>query len=188
LVNDSNKICIVDTNFSFTEGQIDSTSSSDSTKIENFIEVDKEEILKEMGKLSLSSMHHENLDSSTSRHYRSIVQDFFNAIRDGGISTIVDDTGLYNSDVNLINMIAKEALENRITEPKTSTDELKELRLTVKQLIDTINIQKKQILDLENKMEELNVIKTKMDQMELLLDQILLSENAKKQPSISIKH
>jgi len=113
IVNASNKIRLGDTAVTMIEGQVGFTASSDRNQKENFLPVDREEVLGRIGELTLTSWNFIGHDAQQFRHYGPMAQDFFAAFGHDGIGTIGTDTTITSTDMDGILMIAAQALEKR---------------------------------------------------------------------------
>jgi len=116
VVNASNSVRIGNSSVSLIEGQVAWTSSSDSTKKENFLETDGEEVLDKISRMWLGSWNFKGQDNQNFRHYGPMAQAFYRAFGDDGVGTCGTDTTICASDIDGINMIAIQALEKRSRE------------------------------------------------------------------------
>ncbi|MEJ2543007.1 MAG: tail fiber domain-containing protein, partial [Calditrichaceae bacterium] len=98
---------------------------SDSTKKENFKQVDGEEFLNKISLFKLTSWNYKGQDPANYRHYGPMAQDFYAAFGNDGIGTIGNDTTLASADFDGINFIAIQALEKRTTDLKSENEKLK---------------------------------------------------------------
>ncbi len=108
-----------------TPGATSWSSTSDSTKKENFQAVNGEEILTKIGDFKLKTWNYIGQDPAKFRHYGPMAQDFFAAFGHDGIGVIGCDTLLSSADFDGINFIAIQALEKRTKELKKENEELK---------------------------------------------------------------
>jgi hypothetical protein len=101
------------------------TSSSDQTKKENFQPVDREEVLRKLRGLSLTSWNYIGHDPKQFRHYGPMGQEFFGAFGHDGIGTIGSPTTINSGDIAGILMIAVQALERRTAEQSAALEKLR---------------------------------------------------------------
>ena len=134
-VNASNKVRIGDIHVLVIEGEVAWTSSSDSTKKENFLPSDGEEILDKISGLWLGSWNFQGHEPERFRHYGPMAQAFYRAFGNDGIGTVGTETTICASDIDGINMIAVQALEKRTTELKEEVLALKEENKMLRELV-----------------------------------------------------
>ena len=106
---------------------------SDSTRKENFLPIDGEEILGKISNFNLRSWNYKGQDPSKLRHYGPMAQEFFNAFGNDAIGTIGNDTTITSADFDGINLIAIQALEKRSKEQVSS---IQNLEARIKELED----------------------------------------------------
>ncbi|MFC1568943.1 tail fiber domain-containing protein [bacterium] len=133
-VNASNKVRIGDANVTVIEGQVGFTASSDSSKKENLIDVDGNQVLDKIHDLRLTSWNFKGQDAQQCRHYGPMAQDFFAAFGHDGFGTVGNDTTICSSDLQGINMIAIQALEKRTAENEKLKMEVTQLKNELSQL------------------------------------------------------
>lgn len=97
---------------------------SDSTKKENFLPVNGEEVLNKISQFNLRSWNYKGQDASKFRHYGPMAQEFYSAFGNDGIGTIGNDTTIASADFDGINLIAIQALEKRTKEQEIRIMEL----------------------------------------------------------------
>ena len=86
---------------------------SDSTKKENFIPVNGEDVLNKISKFNLRSWNYKGQNPRLYRHYGPMAQEFFKAFGHDKIGVIGNDTTINSADFAGINLIAIQALEKR---------------------------------------------------------------------------
>ncbi|MBN1782240.1 hypothetical protein JW948_13995 [bacterium] len=116
VVNASNKVRIGNDDVTVIEGKVAWTASSDSTKKENLLAADGEEVLDKISTMWLGSWNFKGPDNLNYRHYGPMAQAFYRAFGEDGIGTCGTDTTICASDIDGINMIAIQALEKRTAE------------------------------------------------------------------------
>jgi hypothetical protein len=89
------------------------SSISDSTKKENFLPVNGEEVLNKISSFNLRSWNYKGQDPAKFRHYGPMAQEFYAAFGNDGIGTVGNDTTIASADFDGINLIAIQALEKR---------------------------------------------------------------------------
>ena len=134
---------------------------SDSTKKENFKQVNGEDILTKISKFKLSSWNYKDQDPTKFRHYGPMAQDFYTAFGDDGIGTIGNDTTLSSSDFAGINFIAIQALEIRTTELKEKTKEIEKLRKDFLSLKEENKELKQKLVSMASGLKNLEILFTK---------------------------
>jgi hypothetical protein len=172
VVNASNKVRIGDANVTVIEGQVDFTFPSDSTKKENYLAVNEEEILSKIGKLNLQSCNYKGHYPVKFRHYGPTAQEFFSAFGNDGFGTIGSDTTLCGSDVSGINMIGIKALEKRTAELIVANKKMNELASSVAKLLKIINQQQVELSALKNEVSELKILTNEMHQMKVIMQNL----------------
>jgi len=140
-VDASNKVRVGNDNVTVIEGKVAFTASSDSTKKENLLKADGEDILEKISTMWLGSWNFKGPDNLNFRHYGPMAQTFYRAFGHDGVGTCGTDTTICASDIDGINMIAIQALEKRTAENASLRsevdqlkDELKELKAVVAEL------------------------------------------------------
>jgi len=121
---------------------------SDSTKKDNFLKVDGEEVLSKISNFNLRSWNYKGQDPTKFRHYGPMAQEFFTAFGNDGIGTIGNDTTIASADFDGINFIAIQALEKRTKEQEIS---IKNQLSSIESLVERIN-------ELEKEKQELAMI------------------------------
>ncbi|MHB8579985.1 MAG: tail fiber domain-containing protein [Ignavibacteriaceae bacterium] len=109
---------------------------SDSTKKENFIPVNGEEVLNKISKFNLRSWNYKGQNPKLYRHYGPMAQEFFKAFGHDKIGVIGNDTTINSADFAGINLIAIQALEKRTDELQ---NELKEKDKEMTALKNNVN-------------------------------------------------
>ena len=125
------------------------SSISDSTKKENFLPVNGEEVLNKISKFNLRSWNYKGQDPKQHRHYGPMAQEFFNAFGHDGIGTIGNDTTIASADIDGINLIAIKALEKR-------TKEQNQIITNLNKRIEELEKQNKELAKLNSKYREEN--------------------------------
>jgi trimeric autotransporter adhesin len=116
IVNRSNKIRLGNTAVTVIEGQVGFTSSSDASKKENFLPVDREETLHKLRQLTVGSWNFKGQDPTRFRHYGPTAQEFFAAFGHDDLGTIGSETTITTTDIDGIMLLAIQALEQRTVE------------------------------------------------------------------------
>jgi trimeric autotransporter adhesin len=131
IVNRSNKIRLGNTAVTVIEGQVGFTSSSDARQQENFLPVDREETLRKLRQLTVSSWNFKGQDPARFRHYGPNAQEFFAAFGHDDLGTIGNETTITSTDIDGIMLLAIQALEQRTVELQ---EELRKAREELAQL------------------------------------------------------
>ncbi|MHB8579984.1 MAG: tail fiber domain-containing protein [Ignavibacteriaceae bacterium] len=131
---------------------------SDSTKKENFIPVNGEEVLNKISKFNLRSWNYKGQNPKEYRHYGPMAQEFFNAFGHDKIGVIGNDTTINSADFAGINLIAIQALEKRTDELNKAVNELKEKQNELAAVKANYN-------ELKNEFEKSNVRWQKVEDM-----------------------
>jgi hypothetical protein len=131
IVNRSNKIRLGNTAVTVIEGQVGFTSSSDARQKENFLPVDREETLRKLRQLTVSSWNFKGQDPARFRHYGPNAQEFFAAFGHDDLGTIGNETTITSTDIDGIMLLAIQALEQRTVELQ---EELRKAREELAQL------------------------------------------------------
>ncbi|MCB9248241.1 MAG: tail fiber domain-containing protein [Ignavibacteriales bacterium] len=159
-------------------GQNAWSTTSDSTKKENFLKVDGEEVLNKISKFNLRSWNYIGQDPSKFRHYGPMAQEFFNAFGNDGIGIIGNDTTITTSDFDGINFIAIQALEKRSKEQISSIQNLesriKELEDKNQELVKLNSEYRTENAEFRNQNLELH---KDVEQIKNALNQIIDSKN-----------
>ncbi len=133
------------TGVSATNGATSWSSLSDSTKKENFQNIDGENFLSKFEKLKLGTWNYKSLPDSR-REYGPYAQDFFLLFGDDGIGHIGNDTLISTQAISGVNITAIKALVIRTNELKKENEELKSI----------INEMRSNLEDLENLKRKVN--------------------------------
>jgi len=131
IVDASNKVRIGDTFVTKIEGQVGFSTPSDSTKKENFIPAEGEDVPEKLSDIWLDSWNYIGHNPTKFRHYGPMAQAFYRAFGNDGIGSIGSETTICATDINGINMIAIQALETRTAELKIKINELASLQKQV---------------------------------------------------------
>ncbi len=123
-VDASNKIRLGNEAVRVIEGLVGFTANSDRNQQENFRPLG-EEVLRKIGRLSLTSWNFIGQDPGQFRHYGPAAQDFFAAFGNDGIGTIGTPTTITSTDIDGILMVAVQALERRTEEKNEQIDALR---------------------------------------------------------------
>jgi hypothetical protein len=118
------------------------SSSSDSTRKENFLTADGEYFLSSLSKLKLGSWNFKGQDPKHYRHYGPMAQEIFHYFGYDGIGTIGNDTTLATADMDGIIMICLQALEKR-------TEELLKAKETLVTLKEVLHERQSEIIELK---------------------------------------
>ena len=125
---------------------------SDSTRKENFLPINGENVLKKIANMRTVTWNYKGQDPKSFRHYGPMAQEFFNAFGRDKLGVIGNDTTIASADFDGINFTAIKALEKRTSELQTENENLK-----------------KQLAILEKSNLEIMTLKTKMEQLEAFL-------------------
>jgi len=90
------------------------TTLSDSTRKENFRAVDGAAFLQKIAAMRLGSWNYKGQDAKTYRHYGPMAQDFFAAFGRDGVGTIGHDKAINQADFDGVNLIAIQALIQKV--------------------------------------------------------------------------
>ncbi len=131
---------------------------SDSTKKENFIPVNGEDVLNKISKFNLRSWNYKGQNPKLYRHYGPMAQEFFKAFGQDKIGTIGNDTTINSADFAGINLIAIQALEKRTEELNKAINEIK-----AKQ--NELDALKANYTELKNEIEKSNIRWIKVEDM-----------------------
>ena len=101
------------------------SSISDSTRKENFKNVDGNDFLNKIGSMRVCSWNYKSQNSKEFRHYGPMAQDFFNAFGNDGIGVIGNDTTIATADMDGVLFIAVKELTKELKEKKREIEELK---------------------------------------------------------------
>ncbi len=82
------------------------STTSDSTKKENFLHADGAAFLAKIKNLRLGSWNYKGQDKTSLRHYGPMAQEFYAAFGHDGIGTIGTDTSITTADIDGVMMIA----------------------------------------------------------------------------------
>jgi len=128
------------------------SSISDSTKKENFLPIDGENVLKKIANMRTVTWNYKGQDPKSFRHYGPMAQEFFSAFGRDKLGVIGNDTTIASADFDGINFIAIKALEKRTSELQTENELLK-----------------KRLAILEKSSSEIMVLKAEMEQLKAFL-------------------
>lgn len=103
-------------------------SVSDKTMKENFKDIDGDEILDKISKMSTQTWNYKTQDPKTNRHFGPYAQEFFEAFGHDGIGTIGDDKTISTHDMDGVLFTGLKAL---ILQVKTQKEEIAELKKQV---------------------------------------------------------
>jgi hypothetical protein len=147
---ENNSIRLGNTSIEKIEAHVGITRDSDKNKKEKFYSVNKESILNKFINIPLTSWNFKGQDPEKFRHYGPMAQDFYAAFGKDKYGTIGTDTTINSQDIEGINMIAIQALADRV------------LKLTD----ENANL-KKQLNKLSNTEGENALLKTSVSQLKL---------------------
>ncbi len=139
-------------------GQTAWSVTSDSTKKENFLHINGEDVLNKISKFNLRSWNYKGQNPKEYRHYGPMAQEFFLAFGHDKIGTIGNDTTINSADFAGINLIAIQALEKRTEELNKAVNELKEKQ-------NELTALKANYTELRNEFEKSNVRWLKVENM-----------------------
>ncbi len=123
-------------------------SASDSTKKENYLNVNGEYFLNSISKLKLGSWNYKSQNPQDFRHYGPMAQEIFYYFGKDDFGTIGNDTTLATADMDGIMMIALQALEKRTVE---QAKVIKTFMKKSNEQIDMIAMLTKRIEAIENR-------------------------------------
>ena len=125
---------------------------SDSTKKENFLPIDGENVLKKIARMRTVTWNYKGQDPKFFRHYGPMAQEFFSAFGRDKLGVVGNDTTISSADFDGINFTAIKALEKRTAELQTENESLK-----------------KRLAILEKSNSEVITLKAEMEQLKALL-------------------
>ena len=128
------------------------SSISDSTKKENFLSIDGENVLKKIANMRTVTWNYKGQDPKNFRHYGPMAQEFFSAFGRDKLGIIGNDTTVASADFDGVNFTAIKALEKRTSELQTENESLK-----------------KRLAILEKSSSEILSIKAEMEQLKAFL-------------------
>jgi hypothetical protein len=112
--SDANTIRLGNTRITKIETAVSITFPSDRNKKEKIYLVNKQDLLNKLIKIPLSSWNFKGQDPEKFRHYGPMAQDFYAAFGKDKYGTIGSDTTINSQDIEGINMIAIQALADRV--------------------------------------------------------------------------
>ena len=125
---------------------------SDSTKKENFLPIDGENVLKKIARMRTVTWNYKGQDPKFFRHYGPMAQEFYHAFGRDKLGVVGNDTTISSADFDGINFTAIKALEKRTAELQTENESLK-----------------KRLAILEKSNSEVITLKAEMEQLKALL-------------------
>lgn len=128
------------------------STTSDSTKKENFLPIDGENVLKKIASMRTVTWNYKGQDPKYFRHYGPMAQEFYSAFGRDKLGIIGNDTTISSADFDGINFTAIKALEKRTAELQTENENLK-----------------KRLALLEKSGSEVMILKAEMEQLKALL-------------------
>ncbi len=128
------------------------SSISDSTKKENFLPIDGENVLKKIANMRTVTWNYKGQDPKSFRHYGPMAQEFFSAFGRDKLGVIGNDTTIASADFDGINFTAIKALEKRTAELQTENENLK-----------------KRVAILEKSSSDIMALKAEMEQLKAFL-------------------
>ena len=128
------------------------SSISDSTKKENFLPINGENVLKKIANMRTVTWNYKGQDPKSFRHYGPMAQEFFNAFGRDKLGVIGNDTTIASADFDGVNFTAIKALEKRTAELQTENENLK-----------------KRLALLEKSSSQIMVLKAEMEQLKAFL-------------------
>ena len=132
---------------------------SDSTKKENFLQVDGEEVLNKISKFNLRSWNYKGQDPTKFRHYGPMAQEFYAAFGNDGIGTVGNDSTIASADFDGINLIAIQALEKICTDLRSRINILEDQNQELVKINSEYRTQNKELrnvnLELANNIEKI---------------------------------
>ncbi len=136
--------------------------TSDSTKKENFQNVDGEDLLNKISQFKLTTWNYKTQDPNKFRHYGPMAQDFYAAFGNDGIGTIGNDTTIASSDFDGINLIAIQALEKRTKDQEASIEYLNQRIMIQDERIKILEQDNEKLVSVIN---EMNSIKAALNRL-----------------------
>jgi hypothetical protein len=133
VVDASNEIRLGNAVVTVIEGQVPYTFTSDKNQKENFKSVDREHVLRKIGKRRLASWNYIGHNPQF-RHYGPVAQEFFAAFGNDGFGTIGTPTTINSGDMEGILMIAVQALDKRTAENAELKARIEALESAVKRM------------------------------------------------------
>ncbi len=116
---------------------------SDSTKKENFLPVNGEDILNKIDKFDLRTWNYKGQDPTKYRHYGPMAQEFFNAFGHDRYGVIGNDTTINQADFEGVLLVAVQALEKRseehMQEIRSQRQELQSLKAAYETIAEKLN-------------------------------------------------
>jgi Chaperone of endosialidase/Head domain of trimeric autotransporter adhesin len=151
---------------------------SDSTKKEQFLKTDGENVLNSISKMRLGSWNYKSQNSKNFRHYGPMAQEFYNAFGNDGIGKIGCDTLISAADIDGVMMIGLQALEKRSAALAVENKLLKANNIALQNDINFIKeeyVKKNKLLTdkmalLENKINEMLTIKENEAEANLVIN------------------
>jgi hypothetical protein len=128
------------------------SSISDSTKKENFLPIDGENVLKKIANMRTVTWNYKGQDPKLFRHYGPMAQEFFSAFGRDKLGVIGNDTTIASADFDGINFTAIKALEKRTAELQKENESLR-----------------KRLAILEKSSSEISILKAEMEQLKAIL-------------------
>lgn len=98
---------------------------SDSTRKENYRQVDGAIFLKKIATMRLGSWNYKGQDVKQYRHYGPMAQDFFLAFGNDGMGVVGDDKSINQADFDGVNLIAIQALIKEVQQLKVDNQQLR---------------------------------------------------------------
>jgi hypothetical protein len=135
---------------------------SDSTKKENKLAIDGEDLLHKISQFKLGTWNYKGQDPKIFRHYGPMAQDFHNAFGKDALGTIGCDTLINQQDFLGVSFIAIQALEKRTEK----IEALQKQNIALQQQVD------KQQDNLAMKQQMQQQIDTQQQQMQTLLNTV----------------
>ncbi|MES2516817.1 MAG: tail fiber domain-containing protein [Bacteroidota bacterium] len=128
------------------------SSLSDSTKKENFLPIDGENVLKKIANMRTVTWNYKGQDPKLYRHYGPMAQEFFSAFGRDKFGVVGNDTTIASADFDGVNFTAIKALEKRTSELQAENEVLK-----------------KRMVILEKSSSEIMVLKAEMEKLKAFL-------------------
>lgn len=156
-----NTIRLGDNNITGLYANVGLTVTSDSTKKENFLSVNGENILQKISSLHLATWNLKGQDARHFRHYGPTAQEFYQAFGKDDLGSIGNDTTINSQDFNGINIIAIQALEKRTAQITELQQENVSLKNQLSRLQTEMIALQKQLADAG---ENLKIVLARMEQ------------------------
>jgi hypothetical protein len=123
---------------------------SDSTKKENYLSINGEQLLNKISQFRLGTWNYKGQDPKTFRHYGPMAQDFYNAFGRDALGTIGCDTLINQADFDGVNFTAIQALVKRTEVLRVMNEELRITNERLEARLSEMERLKTELLSLKN--------------------------------------